>query len=98
MGESESTVAPDAIRFGAEDDWMAELKCPKCGNVFVDVPCRQCKGVVKGYICSKCGEKVPNPSWKGEQFIWVKSDMTNEWRKKGATIVEDKTVDAMPEM
>ncbi len=53
---------------------MVDMACPTCGNMFRDIPCRACKGNVKGYICSKCGTRINNPAWLGSIHQWLKSD------------------------
>ena len=73
---------------------MAEFKCPKCGNIFSGIACRPCKAAVKGYICSECGERISNPSWAGAVHQWLRSDMVNNRRGKGAFVVEAFVVEA----
>ena len=75
---------------------MAEFTCPRCGNYFQGIACRGCVANVKGYICSQCGTRVPNPVWAGEYHQWLKTDYVNTWNREGAFIQEALPVDTLP--
>ncbi len=85
------------MREGVGARMMAEFTCPKCGNYFLGLACHGCVVNVKGYICSRCGERIPNPFWHGEYHQWLKTDWVNEWNREGA-FVQEVSVDALPQM
>jgi hypothetical protein len=67
---------------------MTEFTCPKCGNFFHGIACRPCVPNVKGYVCSKCGERIRNPFWAGNIHQWLRTDWINVWNQDGAFEVE----------